>query len=80
MAPGVVFLAGIIALPIAAGAWVLGFMNFGQAALAYVLVGWAVITAAVLSHMIGPLARRLDAAPERRPRSVVVHVSAAKPR
>jgi hypothetical protein len=61
VAVGLVLLAGIIALPIALGAWVLGFVPFGGAVLLYVGTGWAVLSAGMLSAAFAHImARRPD--------------------
>ncbi|MGP1357763.1 hypothetical protein [Roseicyclus sp.] len=58
MAVGLVLLAGFIALPVAIGAWILGFVPFGGAVLLYVGTGWAVLAAGMLSAMIGQILGR----------------------
>lgn len=56
VAIGLVLLAGVIALPIAICAWLLGIVSFGNAFLIYILTGWAVIAAGFLSALVGYLA------------------------
>ena len=51
MAIGLVLLAGVIALPVAVCAWLLGFVSFGNAVLIYMLTGWAVVAAGFLSAL-----------------------------
>lgn len=57
VAIGLVLLAGVIALPVAVFAWVFGFVSLGAAFLIYVLTGWAVVAAGILSalfaHVLG---------------------------
>ena len=55
MAIGLVLLAGVIALPVAVCAWLLGFVSFGNAVLIYMLTGWAVVAAGFLSALFGYL-------------------------
>ena len=52
VAIGLVLLAGVIALPVAFFAWVLGFVSLGSAFLIYVLTGWAVVAAGILSALV----------------------------
>jgi len=55
VAIGLVLLAGVIALPVAVCAWLLGFVSFGNAVLIYMLTGWAVVAAGFLSALFGYL-------------------------
>ena len=56
MAIGLVVMAGMMALPIAVGAWMLGFVSFGDAIILYILAGWSVIAAGFLSAFFGQFA------------------------
>jgi hypothetical protein len=58
VAVGLVLLAGLIALPVAIAAWILGFVPFGGAVLIYIGTGWAVLSAGMLSAMIGHILGR----------------------
>lgn len=55
MAIGLVLLAGVIALLISMGAWLLGFVTFGQAVIIYIMTGWAVLAAGLVSTLVGQL-------------------------
>lgn len=55
MAIGLVLLAGIIALPVAMFAWLFGFVSLGAAFFVYILTGWAVVAAGILSALFGQL-------------------------
>jgi hypothetical protein len=52
VAIGLVLLAGVIALPVAAFSWLSGYVSFGNALLIYVLTGWAVVAAGFLSSLL----------------------------
>lgn len=55
VAIGLVLLAGVIALPVAMFAWLLGFVSLGAAFLIYILTGWAVVAAGILSALFAHL-------------------------
>ncbi|MDG4647955.1 hypothetical protein P6F26_05825 [Roseibacterium sp. SDUM158017] len=60
MALGLVLLAGMIAMPLALGAWALGFATFGEAILIYIGSGFSVIIAGVLSAALAHAVSRLQ--------------------
>jgi uncharacterized protein (DUF58 family) len=69
VAIGLVLMAGLMALPIAVGAWILGLASFGDALLIYVLAGWSVVAAGFLSTLFGQVAQgsSVEATGERQP-------------
>ncbi|MFW5655746.1 MAG: hypothetical protein ACOCYW_08925 [Roseicyclus sp.] len=80
MALGLTLVSGVFALTLSAAAWLLGFATLGQAAIAYVCVGWAVMALGLLAGLAGQF--RADAQTRGRPgkvipRTVVVDVTAA---
>lgn len=76
MALGLMVLSSVIALPIALAAWMAGYATFGQAAIAYMGLGWATMALACLAGlpMQTPRPQRVEHRP---PRSVVVDVNFA---
>jgi uncharacterized membrane protein len=56
VAIGLVILAGVLALPIAIGAWLIGAVSFVEALAMYVLIGWAVMAAGFFSALFGHVA------------------------
>jgi fatty acid desaturase len=77
VAIGLVLLAGVIALPVAVCAWLLGFVSFGNAFLIYILTGWAVVAAGFLSALLGYLANGAGAGNEGETRAVSMKVKPA---
>jgi membrane glycosyltransferase len=77
LAIGLVILAGVIALPIAAFAWVLGLVTLGNALLIYVLTGWAVVAAGFLSALFGHLVNGAATEDKVDPRGVPMKVKSA---
>jgi hypothetical protein len=75
MALGLMVLSSMISLPIALAAWLLGYATFGQAAIVYMGVGWAMMALGCLTSMPGSAPRARAAAP--RGRSVVIDVTVA---
>jgi hypothetical protein len=76
MALGLMVLSSMIALPIAATAWMLGYATFGQAALAYMSIVWATMALGFLAWAPG-VAPRPQPVEATRPRAVVVDVTVA---
>jgi hypothetical protein len=75
MALGLMVLSSMVSLPIALAAWLLGYASFGQAALVYMGVGWAMMALGCVTSMPGSAPRARVAAP--RGRSVVIEVTVA---
>lgn len=52
MVLGLTIAAITVALPVSLAAWMLGLLNFGQAILAYVTLGWCVILGGALAKWL----------------------------
>lgn len=78
MALGLVLLAGLIATPLALGAWAFGFVTFGEAVLLYLGAGFSVLIAGTLSTALAGVLRKAQAVQPRNGNRVRVDVFLAE--